>query len=202
MESLADISKTLTLTFVFLIISPLVILASLTTLSHLYRTSSTLTNPSQALVADSLLPATAPEGTVLASAVETGDARVFLLTEYLNRYHSPLSNQATDIVKISDIYNLDYRLLVAIAQQESNLCKIIPVETYNCWGWGIHSQGTLGFSSYKEAYHAVAKGLREEYLDKGYTTPDEIMTKYTPSSPGTWARGVNQFMEEIENPAS
>lgn len=134
--------------------------------------------------------------------MESADSRIFLISQYLKRYNSPLTELAPEIVRISDTYSLDYRLLVAIAQQESNLCKIIPVDSYNCWGWGIHSKGSLGFSSYKEAFHTVAKGLRENYLDQGYTTPDKIMTKYTPSSPGTWARGVNQFMEEIENPAS
>jgi hypothetical protein len=103
------------------------------------------------------------------------------------------------MVQKSDEYGLDYRLIPAIAQQESNLCKIIPPETYNCWGWGIHSRGTLGFNSYEEAIETVMQGLKKEYIDKGYTTPDTIWTKYTPGSPdGAWAKGVNQFMSAME----
>jgi len=42
-------------------------------------------------------------------------------------------------------------------------------------------------------------GLKSEYIDKGYTTPDTIWKKYTPGSPdGAWAKGVNQFMSQME----
>ncbi|MCD6226067.1 hypothetical protein J7J95_03265 [bacterium] len=127
-----------------------------------------------------------------------GDARPILIRQYLEYYHSPLLPYADFIFAVSQMYGLDYRLLVAIAQQESNLCKKIPPESHNCWGWGIHSRGTLKFSSYPEAIEAVARGLKEEYIDKGLTTPEQIMKKYTPLSNGSWAAGVRQFMEEIE----
>ncbi len=134
----------------------------------------------------------------LSFGLQTGDARPVIIKQYLRKYNSPLAPYADELFIASQKYNLDYRLLVAIAQQESNLGKKIPPETYNAWGWGIHSQGTLGFSGWPEAIEAVAKGLREEYLDKGYRTPEEIMTKYTPLSEGSWAFGVNQFMAEME----
>lgn len=128
----------------------------------------------------------------------TADARSEILRQYLEKYNSPLEPYSYNLVNISDKYDLDFRLLTAIAQQESNLCKKIPPGTYNCWGWGVHSRGTLGFASYLEAIEAVARGLREDYLDKGYTTPEEIMSKYTPLSSGSWAAGVQQFLAEME----
>lgn len=134
----------------------------------------------------------------VAGVATVSDARVEIIRQYLERYSSPMLGQEGNLVYIADKYGLDFRLLPAIAQQESNLCKIIPHESYNCWGWGIHSKGTLRFQSYVEAMEAVAKGLREEYIDKGYTTPELIMKKYTPLSPGTWAMGVSQFMAEME----
>lgn len=134
----------------------------------------------------------------VAGAATTADARLEIIQQYLENYKSPLAPHAQDILDTSEKYGLDFRLLVAIAQQESNLCKKIPENSYNCWGWGVHSRGTLRFSNYKEAMDAVAKGIREEYIDKGYTTPEEIMAKYTPLSPGTWAVGVRQFLEEME----
>jgi hypothetical protein len=109
-----------------------------------------------------------------------------------------LEPYAPSIVDTADKYGLDFRLTTAIAQQESNLCKKIPPESNNCWGWGIHSQGTLGFSSFQEGIENVSKGLREEYLDKGFRTTEEIMSKYTPLSPGSWAEGVNKFMAEMQ----
>lgn len=131
------------------------------------------------------------------SEITIADARVELVKNYLKRHRSPLEPHAQSIVSESDKNNLDWRLLVAIAQQESNLCKVIPDSSFNCWGWGIHSQGTLKFNSYEEAIRTVASGLRKNYVEKGYQTPDEIMKKYTPLSNGSWAFGVNKFMEDI-----
>lgn len=131
-------------------------------------------------------------------AATVADARVEIIRQYLENYKSPLEPYAQHVVDISEKYNLDFRLLVAIAQQESNLCKKIPADSHNCWGWGIHERGTLGFDSYPEALETVARGLKEEYINKGYETPEQIMRKYTPASPGSWAKGVNQFLGEME----
>lgn len=136
---------------------------------------------------------------IISDSIEIADARPELINQYLKRYDSPLVGLSNLLVTKADEYGLDYRLIPAIAQQESNLCKIIPAKTYNCWGWGIHSKGTLGFSSYEEAIDAVMTGIKSEYVDKGLTTPDTIWKKYTPSSPdGAWAKGVNQFMADME----
>lgn len=126
------------------------------------------------------------------------DARYEIVRQYLANYNSPLESHAQFLVDTAEKYNLDFRLLVAIAQQESNLCKKIPENSFNCWGWGIHSRGTLRFMSYEEAIEAVSKGLKENYIDKGLTTPEAIMAKYTPSSNGSWANGVSQFLAEME----
>ena len=130
--------------------------------------------------------------------VVSADARAELVRQYLEAYGSPLEPYSGLIVDTADKYQIDYRLLTAIAQQESNLCKIIPPGSYNCWGWGIHSEGTLGFSSFEEGIEIVSQGLREEYLNKGFAYIEEIMSKYTPLSRGSWANGVNKFMLEME----
>lgn len=134
----------------------------------------------------------------VAGAATAQDARVEIIRQYLEKYNSPLEPFANQIVQAADENQLDFRLLTAIAQQESNLCKKIPESSFNCWGWGIHAKGTLRFSNYTEAINTVSKGLRENYIGKGYQTPEEIMKKYTPSSPGTWAAGVTQFLVEME----
>ena len=95
-------------------------------------------------------------------------------------------------------YGFDYRWIVAIAQQESNLCKKIPEGSHNCWGYGIHQRGVLRFDNYEIAIKSYAEYLKREYFDKGMETPEAIMRKYTPSSNGSWAVGVRQFFEEIE----
>jgi hypothetical protein len=135
----------------------------------------------------------------LKSNVVVGDARPLIIKRYLDYYQSPLAPYSEYIFEISQQAGMDYRLLVAIAQQESNLCKKIPDDSYNCWGWGIHSRGTLRFSSYPEAIKTVSEGIKENYIDKELETPEQIMSKYTPSSNGSWAAGVSQFMEEMED---
>lgn len=133
----------------------------------------------------------------ISAQVVESDARYEIIKNYLSYYNSPLEKNYKTIVDTADKYKVDFRLITAIAQQESNLCKRIPAETYNCWGWGIHSRGTLGFTSFDEGIEAVTKGLREEYINKGYNTVDKIMSKYTPSSNGSWAFGVETFINDM-----
>lgn len=134
----------------------------------------------------------------MSSEIGVSDARPEIVRQYLASYDSPLAPLSDFIVQTADKYSIDFRLTTAIAQQESNLCKIIPPGSYNCWGWGITSVGTLGFNSYQQGIDEVSKGLREDYLNKGYTTIEEIMSKYTPQSNGSWAAGVSQFMEAMQ----
>jgi hypothetical protein len=126
------------------------------------------------------------------------DNRVANLKAFFRKYNSPLYDKAEVIVKVSDQYNFDYRLLPAIAMQESNVCKYIPDDSYNCWGWGIYGDTVTRFDSYDEAIETVAKGIKTHYIDKGLLTASAIMEKYTPSSNGSWAHGVNTFLKMLE----
>ncbi|MDD5481650.1 MAG: hypothetical protein PHR64_01735 [Candidatus Shapirobacteria bacterium] len=130
--------------------------------------------------------------------VGVADARPVIIRQYLERYRSPLADYADHFFQISQKYDLDYRLLVAIAQQESNLGKKVPDNTHNAWGWGIHSRGTLGFSSWEEGIETVARGLRENYLNRGFVDLEQIAARYAPPSKESWAFGVGQFMKEME----
>jgi hypothetical protein len=197
--------KNLILVFSFFTLTPLILGVSLFSLislssyskianSKVLGTASTLSSSSGLKVFASL-PVNIP---AIGGSVESGDARPEIIRQYLTIYNSPLVPFADFIVITADKYGLDFRLVTAIAQQESNLCKIIPPESYNCWGWGIHSKGSLGFTSYEEGIETVTAGLRKEYLDKGYDTVEAIMGKYTPLSNGSWAKGVGQFMAEME----
>jgi len=126
------------------------------------------------------------------------DARPILIRKYLEKYKSPLLPYSDLIFKLSETYGFEYYWILAIGQQESNLCKKIPEESYNCWGYGIHKSGTLRFENYELALKSFAEYLKREYFDKGYDTAEKMMTKYCPSSNGSWAYGVNHFIEEIE----
>lgn len=137
----------------------------------------------------------------ISTDIEIGDARPIIIAEFLKTHQSPL--QPYDywgefLTKLADTYQLDFRLLPAISMQESNLCKKIPEGSFNCLGLGIHSAGTWTFDKYEDNFEAAAKILKQNYIDKGYITPDEIQDKYTPGSNGSWEFAVNHFMEILE----
>ena len=196
--------KNIILAIVFFSVTPLTLGASLYSLlsfnnNKLESQSLKLINRDTTAVLGARIYASLPiDFPSISEKVQSSDARPEIIKNYLLRYKSPLVSFAGYIVQAADEFNIDYRLTTAIAQQESNLCKIIPPNTYNCWGWGIHSEGTLGFSSYEEGIRAVTMGLAQNYIALGFDTPEKIMSKYTPLSNGSWAKGVEQFLNEME----
>lgn len=132
------------------------------------------------------------------SALQSGDARPEIVRRYLAKYASPLLPYADEVVRLSDENGLDFRLMVAIAQCESNVCKKIPEGSYNCWGF---ENGATKFLSWEQALSRVAKTLKEGYIDQGLVTPEQIMPKYAPPSVekgGPWAKCVTHYLEEME----
>lgn len=161
----------------------------------------------QSRVSDSASPAPVlaylnpPEIKGISTAITAADARPVLISEFLEKNQSPLQPYpywGQFLTELADKYQMDFRLLPAIAMQESNLCKKIPAGSYNCLGLGIHSRGTWGFPSFETNFEAAAKVLRRNYLDQGLITPDEIQDKYTPHSNGSWEFAVTSFMEKLE----
>ncbi len=138
------------------------------------------------------------QGINIIESISSDDARPLIIKKYLEKYKSPLAPYSDLIFQLSQDYGFEYYWIVAIAQQESNLCKKIPQDSHNCWGYGIHKRGTLSFDSYELALKSYAEYLKREYFDKGLNTPELIMSKYCPSSNGSWARGVWQFINEME----
>lgn len=204
-ESSFSFWKGLIFASLFFLITPIALGASLFSLASLSKAEqpenlvkesdfNLISAPQSGAKVFASLPSSFPS---VSGVVSASDARAELIRQYLASYNSPLEPHAEYLVETSDVYGLDYRLLTGIAQQESNLCKKIPPQSYNCWGWGIHSEGTLGFSSFEEGIDIVSQGIKENYIDKGYTSVEEIMSKYTPLSNGSWAFGVNKFMGDI-----
>lgn len=198
-------TKGLILVIVFVLLTPVALGASAFSLmivaSDISRTDARVlaAKDTSSLQAGRNIYAALPDSIPsVASTIGTADARVDIIRNYLTRYSSPLVPYAQHIVDMADEYDIDFRLTTAIAQQESNLCKRIPPGTFNCWGWGIHSRGTLGFASFEEGIRVVTRGLRRNYIEMGLTTPEQIMTKYTPLSKGSWAFGVRLFMEQMQ----
>jgi hypothetical protein len=186
----------------FLTLTPTVLLASLISLISISPSKDKPEIPNKTVQIKNgasvyaSLPASIPS---ISTQISVKDARPAILRAYLKAFNSPLLPFADEIVNQADKYGIDYRLIPAIARQESALCNFIPPESYNCWGWGITSVSSVKFDSYLEGIETVTKGLKENYIDKGLVTPEQIMTKYTPNSPnGAWAKGVTEFMSDLQ----
>lgn len=135
------------------------------------------------------------------TAVKSGDARPVILKNFLKLHRSPLELYSEEIVAASDKYEIDYRLIPAIAMAESGAGKEIPGGSYNAWGYGVYGDQVLGFSSWKDGVWSMAEYLKKEYIDLGRTTPEEMMPKFCPLSlakGGTWAKAVNYFLDQMK----
>lgn len=126
------------------------------------------------------------------------DARVEMIRQFFAKYQSPLEPYAEKVVETADNYGIDFRLIPSIAMQESNLCKKMPEESYNCWGFGIYGGKITKFENFDQAIETVTKSLAKNYKGQGLETPEEIMSRYTPSNNGSWARAVNHFMNKLQ----
>ena len=133
---------------------------------------------------------------VFGDTVQPADARVEILRQFFAKYHSPLEPYAGLFVTKAEEYQLDFRLLPAIAMQETNLCLKSHENSYNCWGFGVHGGKYLYFDNYPQAIDTISKALAERYRDQhGLVTPEEIQKLYNPTNTNYWAQSVDHFMQ-------
>ncbi|MDO8573123.1 MAG: hypothetical protein Q7R77_00010 [Candidatus Daviesbacteria bacterium] len=123
------------------------------------------------------------------------DNKANILSKYLASYNSPMQYHAQDFVDAAEAYNLDWKLLPSIAGVESTFGKFIP-GGFNAWGWGVYGTQAIYFSSWRDGMFTVAKGLRENYLNKGLTDPYAINRIYAASP--RWGGNVSYFMADLE----
>lgn len=128
------------------------------------------------------------------------DGRAKIIENFFKKHNSPLAEYSQTFIAVAEKYSLDYKLLPSISMQESNGGKKVIKDSNNPFGYGIYGKLVTRFNSWEEAIERVGRGLREDYLNQGLETPEQIMTKYTPPSlslGGPWAKGVLSFMEDL-----
>jgi hypothetical protein len=136
---------------------------------------------------------------IVVPTIRAEDSTPLIIENYLRHYNSPLLPYKDKIVKAAQLYGVKPSLIVAIAQQESNLGKKSPESCFNAWGWGIHERGTRCFASWSEAIEVVTRGIARDYCAQGLCNdPCLMMKKYAPKSNGSWCAGVNRFLNEME----
>lgn len=127
--------------------------------------------------------------------VKRVDKKALILANYLEGYDSPLQYHAQDFLDAADKYDIDWRLLPSIAGVESTFGKHTP-GGYNAYGWGVYGQNALYFKSWRDGMFTVAKGLRENYVNKGLTNPYAMNRVYAASP--TWGGRVAYFMNDLD----
>ena len=135
------------------------------------------------------------DGNVL--GVQISDMRPYYVEHFLKGTKlEPYSNY---IVETSDKYGIDYRLIPAIAMKESGGGSAIPESTHNAWGF---ENGRTHFTSWEQAIETVAKTLKEKYIARGLTSPDDMMPVYAPpavENGGAWAKTINSYLAQMED---
>ncbi len=120
-----------------------------------------------------------------------------VIKKVLNRYDSPLTENADTFIEACVKYDLDCYLLPAIAGLESTFGKFIYPDSHNPFGWG---RGYIVFSQWEDAINAVAKGLRERYVNRGAQDTVQIGRIYSESP--TWAQRVDFLKKQFYNEES
>ena len=136
-----------------------------------------------------------PSATLKGSGEDSGfDYRVENLTNFLEKYDSPLSAYAESFVAYADLNGLDYRLVPAIAGVESTFGKNTPSNSFNAYGW---ANGNCRFTSWTDSIAQVSETLKKGYIDKGALTIAKIAKRYAPPST-TWGSKVKYFISKID----
>lgn len=110
---------------------------------------------------------------------------------------SPMRGQGASLLRHGQKYDIDPRLMTAIAGQESSFGLHLCAD-HNAWNWfwgGSCSRSP--FESYDRAIEVVSKYMRKSYLNKGYTSIALIQKKYCVDGCQHWISGVNFFFKEL-----
>lgn len=108
-----------------------------------------------------------------------------VIREILTRNNSPLVTEVDAFMDACIKHDIDCYLLPSISGLESSYGKHLLPGSHNPFGWG---GGYLLFDSWSESFHAVAGGLKKNYIGRGADTIEEIGPIYAASP--TWAERV------------
>lgn len=111
----------------------------------------------------------------------------------MDRYNSPMAESLEGFMNTCVKYDLNCYLLPSIAVLESTFGKFIYPHSYNAFGWG---GGYIMFKNWDEGIDAVGKGLRENYINKGASSIEQIGKIYSESP--TWSPRIRVIQSQFE----
>jgi len=173
-------------------------------MKHIWNTiialifAAVLVTPSGVYAAEKEAGATASLSAVASKESTSLDSRITQLEGYLASKNSPLTRSAEQFVSEADRLGLDWKLVAAIAGNESYFGRLIPQNSYNAWGWAIYTGMRDGrhFDGWDDGITVVSEGIKKNYVDRGLDTVEKMGPVY--AADHAWAYKVNHFMDEIE----
>jgi len=141
---------------------------------------------------------TATISSTVDEASKTADMRVAKLKGYLEAKGSPMADDARHFITEADRLGLDWKLVAAIAGNESYFGQHVPYNSYNGWGWAVWTGMSYGadFNGWGHGITTVSEGLKYEYIDDGLVTIEQIGHRY--AADPFWSDKVKFFMDQIE----
>ena len=126
------------------------------------------------------------------------DNRADILRGFLEKNNSPLAPFADSFVKEADKNKIDWKLVAAIAGNESQFGLLIPAFSNNGWGYGVYGNNVRSFASWEEGIAVVSKAIRVDYFNNwGATSVYEIGAIYAEDP--MWSYKVSRYISLIEN---
>lgn len=118
------------------------------------------------------------------------DQRAIKLENYLKKQKTELYKYSDLIIELSDKYDINYKIPIAIAGVESGFCKI-NFKPNNCWGYGNYSWDNLEIAI--NEYYSL---MNKYYFSKGKKTVETISAIYNPY-PNEYTKKLNFFINQI-----
>jgi len=119
------------------------------------------------------------------------------IDDYLARKSSPMGGLGESFWSYGREYNVDPRLVVAIAGAESTFGARVCAEK-NAWNWFYRRNCPESpFPTYEAGLERVAKFLRLSYINRGYDTVELIQHKYCAAGCENWVPLVTAFYREM-----
>lgn len=120
--------------------------------------------------------------------VEQPDAKAQILADYLVEKKSPLAAYAGELARLPN-----WKLLVGIANAESNLCK--KTDRNNCWGIGPGGPWTFGEITESLYY---ANYLLSKFDKLGMDDPETLVRTYVGWHNPNWVSAIHDVFYELQ----
>jgi len=129
-----------------------------------------------------------------------------IIDTFLSNQGSPIAGNGPIFFSNGVFYNVDPRLIVAIAGAESTFgtnWAACPPTGFNAWSWFYNGNcPNSPFPSFAAGIQVVTSGIRRLYLNKGRTSIPLIGAKYCAKGCASWVPLVTQFYTQLNGDTS